>query len=271
MFLHFDLQLWKATLASLGLAVLFVVSLYIWPQKYHRNHPTCVKQRILSVLLVTVLSPCYLILFGEGGEHHLLDWIGLRDPLSALLPLSLTLLLFSGPLYQQLYEFRSGLLSDYDSYTDVVLIRNLVVAPVAEEIVFRGCLAPLLFKPLGWTATVLILPLFFGVAHIHHGLELYRRGNPFLEVLATVLIQTAFTSAFGAYSTLIFLTTGSVYGPIVCHAFCNSMGCPDLSSISQTRNPRFTWGVYFLGLVGFLILSQYTMNCDKFSSLYCMM
>ena len=41
-------------------------------------------------------------------------------------------------------------------------------------------------------------------------LELYRRGNTFLEVLATVLIQTAFTSAFGAYSTLIFLTTGSV-------------------------------------------------------------
>ncbi|KAL5251218.1 hypothetical protein ACHWQZ_G016802 [Mnemiopsis leidyi] len=48
MFLHFDLQLWKATLASLGLAVLFVVSLYIWPQKYHRNHPTCVNQRFCT-------------------------------------------------------------------------------------------------------------------------------------------------------------------------------------------------------------------------------
>ena len=45
MLMNFDLVLWKAVLVSLGLAVLFVTSLYIWPQKYHRNHPTCVKQR----------------------------------------------------------------------------------------------------------------------------------------------------------------------------------------------------------------------------------
>ncbi|XP_063687686.1 CAAX prenyl protease 2-like [Bolinopsis microptera] len=270
MLMNFDLVLWKAILVSLGLAVLFVTSLYIWPQKYHRNHPTCVKQRMFSALLITILSPCYLILFGDTSSEHyrLLDWIGIRDPLSALIPLSLTLLLFSGPLYLQ-YELKEGLLSDYSSYSDVVLIRNLIVAPITEEIVFRSCLGPLLFKPLGWTATVIAQPLFFGVAHLHHGFELYRRGTPLLQVLATVLVQTAFTSAFGAFSTLTFLTTGSVIGPILCHSFCNCMGFPNLDSISDTSCPKVTWGVYLLGLVGFVVLTPYLLTCQSFSSLYC--
>ena len=40
----------------------------------------------------------------------------------------------AGPLVLQCFELREGILSDYPSYTDVVLIRNLVVAPITEEI-----------------------------------------------------------------------------------------------------------------------------------------
>ena len=43
----FDLPLLTGVLAALGLSVLFVTSLYFWPQNFHRNHPTCVKQRFV--------------------------------------------------------------------------------------------------------------------------------------------------------------------------------------------------------------------------------
>ena len=41
-------------------------------------------------------------------------------------------------------------------------------------------------------------------------IELYLRGSPLPEILLKVVIQTLFTSVFGAFSTLIFLSTGSV-------------------------------------------------------------
>lgn len=62
---------------------------------------------------------------------------------------------------------------------NILWLRNHVVAPLSEEFTFRACMMPLLlqsFKPL---SAVLLTPLFFGVAHLHHMIERLRSGMDF--------------------------------------------------------------------------------------------
>ena len=46
---------------------------------------------------------------------------------------------------------------------DAVWLRNQVVAPVTEEVVFRGAMLPMLVPCTGPTAAIFMAPLFFGV------------------------------------------------------------------------------------------------------------
>lgn len=46
---------------------------------------------------------------------------------------------------------------------DAVWLRNQVVAPVTEELVFRGAMLPMLVPCTGPTAAIFMAPLFFGV------------------------------------------------------------------------------------------------------------
>ena len=61
-------------------------------------------------------------------------------------------------------SFRLRLFQGYNTLTESSC---RVVAPITEELVYRGWMVPLLYRSLGWTATILILPFFFGVAHLH--------------------------------------------------------------------------------------------------------
>jgi hypothetical protein len=69
-------------------------------------------------------------------------------------------------------------------------VRNLVVGPVFEEIVFRGCMLPLLLhsgsgsgdgatSSSGWSMVAVVWggPLVFGVAHAHHFLDRYYKSQ----------------------------------------------------------------------------------------------
>ncbi|NWZ29952.1 FACE2 protease, partial [Alectura lathami] len=57
---------------------------------------------------------------------------------------------------------------------DVRWLRNQVVAPLTEELVFRACMLPMLVPCTGPGPAVLACPLFFGVAHFHHVIEQLR-------------------------------------------------------------------------------------------------
>uniref|UniRef100_A0A3B5A077 CAAX prenyl protease 2-like n=1 Tax=Stegastes partitus TaxID=144197 RepID=A0A3B5A077_9TELE len=53
----FTLQCWVSVLSCLLLACLYVGSLYVWRSSLPRNHPSVIKRRCVSVLLVSALSP----------------------------------------------------------------------------------------------------------------------------------------------------------------------------------------------------------------------
>ena len=61
-------------------------------------------------------------------------------------------------------------------------------APLCEEWVFRACMAALLrVRGYSMATTVLVTPLFFGAAHMHHVYNLVRhQGFPLTQALLAV-------------------------------------------------------------------------------------
>ncbi|KAL9186051.1 hypothetical protein ACHAXT_005289 [Thalassiosira profunda] len=145
-------------------------------------------------------------------------------------------------------------------------IRNLGLAPLAEEVVFRACLLPPLLasetangRALSPTQASWIAPLFFGVAHIHHFYEQYRHLPPQLrtkkrigQLLLGVVVQWAYTTLFGAYVSHVFVRTASLGAATVAHVICNYMGLPDISFAHPTSNLYgYRWliaAIYFVGI-----------------------
>ena len=113
--------------------------------------------------------------------------------------------------------------------------RDLLVAPLAEELVFRGCMVmPLLKSGLSPVASAWTAPMFFGTAHLHHAVLKIREGvNPKSVILMT-LFQFAYTTLFGAYAAHAYIRTGSILAVFLCHSFCNYMGLPDFGYLNAS-------------------------------------
>lgn len=221
----------------------FVLSLYLVPSRHGRDHPTTAMQRVIAVTSVTLLSPVVLYAVSHPAVDGECLWelIGFKFPFfqSVGVSLALSATLFAGPLLQQcLHGFDIPDL-------DILFVRNLIAAPIAEEVVFRGCLVPLLLPCFG-TKAIFIAPLFFGVAHLHH----YFSGIPF----PVVAFQFLYTSVFGAFSAALFVRTGTILGPIVSHAFCNFMGFPAFGEAASSPHRWLLLGTYVGGLVAFGML-----------------
>ncbi|KAL6574987.1 hypothetical protein OROMI_012272 [Orobanche minor] len=110
--------------------------------------------------------------------------------------------------------------------------RNYVVAPVTEELVFRGCMIPLLL--CGGFSTyrlIFLCPVFFSLAHLNHLLELcLQKKCSLLKACQVVGFQLGYTVIFGAYASFLLVRTGHLTAPLVAHIFCNFMGLPVIFS-----------------------------------------
>ncbi|XP_061595509.1 CAAX prenyl protease 2-like isoform X2 [Cololabis saira] len=231
-----------------------------------------VKRRCASVLLVSAISPAvvktWMLLADVTVDVSVLELMGVRlegvVP-AAVLPLTLSVVFYLGPLVYSAVENPDGFTGELRSAFDVpswlvclqdaVWLRNQVVAPVTEELVFRGALLPMLIPCTGPTAAIFTAPLFFGVAHFHHIIEQRRLGkNHMSDILLMAGVQFLYTTVFGAFTAFIFLRTGHIVGPVLCHSFCNSQGLPDISS--ALRHPRSAALLcsYLMGVLLFLAL-----------------
>lgn len=132
-------------------------------------------------------------------------------------------------------------------------VRDLVAAPISEEIVFRGCLVePLLSTRLSPNQVALVAPLFFGTAHIHHSILKLRQGHSLKTVAISTIFQFTYTSMFGTYAAFAFVRTHSLPAVILSHAFCNKMGLPDLSFATDQYHHlhRIRYLLFFIYIAG---------------------
>lgn len=136
--------------------------------------------------------------------------------------------------------------------------------PVTEECLFRSAAIPLLLVAGSSLSRIILLsPVVFGLAHLHHFYEfrVTHPQTPLVAAIARSVLQFSYTSVFGAYANFLFLRTGSLLAVVVVHAFCNSMGLPRvwgavqpywLSEDDAARPARvILWsGIYYALLVG---------------------
>ncbi|EKM57741.1 uncharacterized protein PHACADRAFT_251563 [Phanerochaete carnosa HHB-10118-sp] len=105
---------------------------------------------------------------------------------------------------------------------------------------------------------IFLSPLWFGIAHVHHGWEVYTRiGRTSFaaqQAAFSVVFQTAYTTLFGFHCAFLFLRTGSLLPPIASHVFCNIMGLPDLGD-AVARFPHRKLLIitsHLLGVAGYI-------------------
>lgn len=261
-----------SVLFCLLLACSYVGSLYIWRSDLPRDHPTVIKRRFTSVLVVSGLSPLFVWAWreftGVRTVPSLLALMGIRcEGLipAIIFPLLLTMVLFLGPLMQLAmdcpWSFMDGIRVACDPwfwslcFSDMRWLRNQVVAPLTEELVFRACMLPMLVPCAGPFTAIFTCPLFFGVAHFHHVIELLRfRQSSLSGIFLSAVFQFSYTAVFGAYTAFIFLRTGHLMGPVLCHSFCNYMGFPAISTALEHPQRLTVLGSYLLGVVLFILL-----------------
>uniref|UniRef100_A0A667ZCL1 CAAX prenyl protease 2 n=1 Tax=Myripristis murdjan TaxID=586833 RepID=A0A667ZCL1_9TELE len=156
---------------------------------------------------------------------------------------------YLGPLVHSAMDNPKGFMGELQSVLDVqswklcvgdvMWLRNQVVAPVTEELVFRGAMLPMLVPCTGPTAAIFIAPLIIPI---------------FTLSCSVIGIQFLYTTVFGAYTAFIFMRTGHVVGPVLCHSFCNSQGLPDISSALQHPEKPALLFSYLMGALLFLVL-----------------
>ncbi|CAB9508045.1 CAAX prenyl protease 2 [Seminavis robusta] len=139
-----------------------------------------------------------------------------------------------------------------------IKLRAKVIAPILEEIAFRGCLIPPLlatglFHP---AAVAWIAPLFFGLAHCHHAALRLQQGESLQKTLLSTAFQFLYTTLFGAYVSFAFIRTGSIVAVILSHSFCNTMGLPSAAFLDR-RSSLYKYHIdlvkaYLLGVAIFV-------------------
>jgi prenyl protein peptidase len=269
--------------ACLGIACAYVGSLYLWPNaaKLPRDHPKIIKRRFVSLAgtcavawvplwrALRAFPPPDVVARALGisaqtsiaSSGSLLRVLGMDagSPLGAVTSivstLGLTAALFLGPLValaldgELVQRFTAAARLD-----SIHKLRNLVVAPASEEFAFRSCMAPLLLYSgaASLRTAILATPLFFGVAHAHHFVELRRRTGRTSAALLAVTCQFTYTTLFGWFAAFAFMRTGHLAGPIASHAFCNVMGLPDVVGAVSHRRRGVIGVAYVVGIAAFV-------------------
>ncbi|KAG8214812.1 CAAX protease self-immunity-domain-containing protein, partial [Butyriboletus roseoflavus] len=239
-----------------------------------RDDPDVIRARLVAVSSATLVC-CAIVLvlastqLGSTNDswtalHTTVNYLGCTS--TSMLPHLITPVLFLGPLYahfvrgtlpgQRNWSFQQDALSFLFS---VAGLRNYLVAPITEEVVFRACvLAVYHLAQASRLRMIFLSPLLFGGAHVHHAWETYNRYGRSTAALKRAAIGTAFqftyTSIFGFYCSYLFLRTGSIFPPITAHIFCNIMGVPHPGhDINQRPDRKLAIVIaYLMGIVAFV-------------------
>lgn len=275
-----------------SLSGIFVGSLYVLsPRKIRqlpRDDARQIKWRTFATSIVCIGSVTLhsFIFCTPLGSFQLLPALSKvpRETRAIIVVLTHTAILYAGPILQMSLEVYHALRRDnsfsclnyiqatYNAYLQPIFnsffspssssdrwvrLRNLIIAPMAEEIVFRVCMVPALCATgMRTLHVVMIAPIFFGVAHAHHAfVRITQNEEKPTAVLIQTLFQFTYTSLFGSYVSYVYIQTRSLLAIVLSHSLCNGMGLPSLSFLS-TRSPlfpnrRLLLLAHIVGVVGF--------------------
>jgi prenyl protein peptidase len=184
--------------------------------------------------LISSLATLYILVVIAHSKpaeaFHLLGWWPVQ-PVEVARSCILTFLLYLGPLFEVVVVEKQlqggyGLLESLSSWQGY---RNYVAGPITEEVLFRSVLIPLhILAKVQPSKIVVLTPLYFGIAHVHHFYEftLTHPHTPLLPAILRTVFQFGFTTVFGWFAAFIYVRTGSLLICIIIHSFCNLLGLP---------------------------------------------
>lgn len=259
-----------AIAACLFNACLYVLVLYV-KRGLPRDHATTIKQRALAVLGVCCVAwiPTYLCKLYYHNTAPMLPLLGLKmgGLVHCAICLTATTIFFLGPVSWKVFNYFAwgGKLVSLDLKN----LRDLVVAPITEEFVFRACMVPLLgFIGTSSTVIIFVTPLFFGAAHVHHVYEKTVHGRMSLQsALASIAFQFLYTTVFGWYATFLFVQTGYLLVTVVIHSFCNFIGVPPFPEMFSHRHRYLFMVLTIAGVVGFIFIFSTATRISQFVTL----
>ncbi|KNA22254.1 hypothetical protein SOVF_035730, partial [Spinacia oleracea] len=251
-----------AVIACVAMTLLYVAVLYAPTLIFRRPPPTSYKQFMIrrfvcaasSSILCVFISSFLLLPVQSWKITYLLNLYGIQTDHvwhAVVFPFSLTSIVYAGSMVLKCLllldswiedgsqgipfncvhnVFRKIYCGSISVASNIGAWRNLVVAPITEELVFRACMIPLLlcggFKV---QAVIFLCSAFFSLAHLNHLLEFYfRKNNSLLKTSIALGTQLAYTMIFGSYASFLFIRTGHLVAPLVAHIVCNYMGLPAL-------------------------------------------
>jgi len=224
---------------------------------YRRKQGTGYEQAQFSVLLLFLLFIC----FSQHGWDTTADHLGFSFRGCDIPAYLVTPVLFLGPLYGLYLSHDLPFMARWTFNEQVkdkfnwVGIRNYIVGPISEEVVWRSCLI-CTYRLAGASNTFIVFftPVSFGSAHLHHVWETYnmhgRTRLALRRALLLTLFQFTYTTLFGFHSAFLFLRRGSLLPSISAHIFCNIMGFPHLQTelhVYPHRRRQIIFA-YFVGI-----------------------
>ena len=261
------------TLACLGLATTYVALLYaLVPDETRarpRNDAEHVKARARATVWSCVVAAGAARAVAGPDAWRVMGLTTTGAGFAVAAPLGAFVVLFAGPIAQAWLGHTSTTVplsraywtSDEATEDDKwVALRNVVVAPLTEEFVFRGAMCAVVLGLGGGASRVDLVwgtPLFFGVAHAHHLASALAEGVPPSRAIATSAFQTLYTTLFGALEMVILLRTGHLVAVVLVHSFCNLMGFPRFDLLARTRvtdwESMLVLGAYVAGAAAFTV------------------
>lgn len=219
-----------------GFMVLYGVSWKLLPETVAKQDisavtATSIISGSIAILMIAMVVPAVLFWRVNLLEFFGLRWKGWRKVLW-IAPCFVVTMLAIGYLMQQLgwqdwVDSRFGakeqkMVQLMKETSDVGILLAIafvaiVIAPVAEEVIFRGYLYPVAKRYSdGWFAA-LFTGVLFGVIHF------YVMGLPLLAVMGVVLV-------------ILYERTGSLWVPIACHGLFNAIQVINMLVIRLSEN-----------------------------------
>ncbi|CCH60820.1 hypothetical protein TBLA_0D03200 [Henningerozyma blattae CBS 6284] len=119
-------------------------------------------------------------------------------------------------------------------------VRNYIFAPITEEVFYTSMILTSYLslndvQDLTMKQLLILPPIFFGFAHLHHAYSKIQMGTiSKLNVILNSMFQFIYTTIFGILTNFIFLkTNGNLWCCIILHSYCNYMGFPQGSELAN--------------------------------------
>lgn len=267
----------KTILGTLFFPIIYVGPFYMYTSKPRSDSQT-IRRRLITTAILTLLSPLptYLTLLCHttpSSEEDttiptpsqiIIHAMGFRIRgfiTSLIIPLILTALPYSAALYTvyMMWPYSITRCRRMLPIEQLIFIRNIIAAPITEELMFRGGMVSFLIlrgvRPF-WAA--LLSPLVFGMCHLHHLHDMVVHQRKSVQIAVTaVFAQFCISSLFGIFSVYLLLRTGHLMAPILAHSFCNLMGLPfDFEGLKTKpqRERQLLINIFLVSCIAFLFL-----------------